>query len=57
LNRTKSVPFDCPRIDVRNNMLFTLGMDSQGYKAMESMMITPHPEKYSRVSTKPGELW
>jgi hypothetical protein len=24
---------------------------------MESMMITPHPEKYSRVSTKPGELW
>jgi hypothetical protein len=55
LHRTKSVPFDCARIDVRNIMLFTLGMDSQGYMAMESMMITPHPEKYSRVSTKPGE--
>jgi hypothetical protein len=38
-------------------MLFTLGTDSQGYMAMESMMITPHPEKYSRVSTKPGESW
>jgi hypothetical protein len=25
--------------------------------AMESMMITPHPEKYSRASTKPGESW
>jgi hypothetical protein len=57
LNRTKSVPFDCARIDVRNIMLFTLGMDSQGYMAMESMMITPHPEKYSRVSTKLGESW
>ncbi len=55
MNRTKTVPFDCARIDVRNITLFSLGTDSQGYMAMESMMITPHPEKYSRVSTKPGE--
>lgn len=57
LNRTKSVPFDSARIDVRNIMLFTLDTDSQGYMAMESMMITLNPAKYSRVSTKPGESW